>query len=120
MLRKSMHFAAVGAICLLTACSGEEMVQVPYEGTPYAYERTAGFGVAYVRASLAPSRGLNTEEDLGVRNLREIDETAPAAEAEIIEPVEAIAPEPVAEDAGMHETEHMSDADDMFQETQRK
>ena len=120
MLRKSMHFAAVGAICLLTACSGEEMVQVPYEGVPYSMERTAGFGVAYVRASLAPSRGLNTEEDLGVKNLREIDETAPAEAAEIVEPVEALPPEPVVEDTVMHETEHMSDADEMFQETQRK
>ncbi len=120
MLRKYMNFAAVSAICLLTACSGEEWVQVPYEGTPYANERTAGFGVGYVRASMAPSRGLNTkQEDLGVRNLREIDEMAPAEQAEIIEPpapviekIEAVEPEPVEKS--------VSDGDAMFQKKQRK
>ena len=122
MLRKFMNFTAVSAICLLTACSGEELVQVPYEGTPYAHERTAGFGVAYVRASMAPARGLNTEDDLGVRNLREIDNMQPAEEAEIVEPAEPVM-ERAEEFEPMPEAEpapEVQKADDVFNAQQRK
>jgi hypothetical protein len=117
MLRRYINFAAVSAICLLTACSGEELVQVPYEGTPYGNERTAGFGVAYVRASMAPARGLNTaDEDLGVRNLREIDEMAPAEEAVVITP-----PEPVIEKVvAVPPEEPVAEADEVFNKQQRK
>lgn len=118
MVRKFMNFTAVSAICLLAACSGEELVQVPYEGMPYANERTAGFGVAYVRASMAPARGLNTDEgeDLGVSNLREIDAMEPVEEAEVIEPAE-----PTMERVEEFEPEpSMTQADEMFNEQQRK
>ena len=44
-----------GAIILLSACGQEYIVQ-KYTGTPYG-TRTAGSGVEYVRAHMAPKRG---------------------------------------------------------------
>lgn len=42
-------------LLFLSAC-GEGYEMVPYEGTPYG-DRTAGKGVAYVRAKMAPQKG---------------------------------------------------------------
>jgi hypothetical protein len=45
-----------GAIILLSAC-GQDYVAQKYFGTPYG-TRTAGSGIEYVRANMAPKRGL--------------------------------------------------------------
>ncbi len=44
----------------LTAC-GEGYEMVPYQGTPYTMERTAGTGVQYVLAKMLPKKGVTTE-----------------------------------------------------------
>jgi|GEM_PF-3400890 len=56
---------AIFPIFLLTAC-GEGYEMVPYEGTPYNGERTAGKGVAYVRIKLLPKKGLDSAPPAGV------------------------------------------------------
>ena len=40
----------------LSAC-GEGYEVVPYHGVPYTEERTAGWGVQYVRAHMLPEKG---------------------------------------------------------------
>ena len=53
---KSLFLASLAALGLLAACDGYEMVRI--EGmNPYTEERTAGVGVAYVRAHLLPEKG---------------------------------------------------------------
>jgi hypothetical protein len=47
-------------VMTLAAC-GDGWVPQPYEGVPYTYERTAGRGVEYVRASMAPAKEMKTE-----------------------------------------------------------
>ena len=56
-----------GAIILLSAC-GQDYVSQKYYGTPYG-TRTAGSGIEYVRANLAPKRGLvmDNEENVSER-----------------------------------------------------
>ena len=49
-----------GAIILLSAC-GQDYVAQKYFGTPYG-TRTAGSGIEYVRAHMAPKRGLAVKE----------------------------------------------------------
>lgn len=45
-------------VLLLAGCGdGEGWEIVPYHGVPYTLERTAGTGVAYVRANMLPERG---------------------------------------------------------------
>jgi len=58
----SLIFSGV-ALLGLSAC-GEGWEMVPYDGTPYGNERTAGSGVAYVRALLLPERGPNLETEM--------------------------------------------------------
>ena len=43
----------------LAACG--DLVPTPYDGVPYTHERTAGRGVAYVRASMLPPKETKTE-----------------------------------------------------------
>ncbi len=48
----------------LTACGGEgsgDMVATPYHSVPYTEGRTAGSGIAFVRASMLPSKEAKTE-----------------------------------------------------------
>lgn len=52
--------AASALLLTLPACSDDWGTQ-NYEGTPYAGERTAGYGVEYVRAHLLPERGPSLE-----------------------------------------------------------
>lgn len=47
------------AVLTLSAC-GEGWEMVPYEGTPYG-DRTAGYGVAYVRSHMLPEKGPKLE-----------------------------------------------------------
>jgi len=58
----SLIFSGV-ALLGLSAC-GEGWEMVPYDGTPYGDERTAGSGVAYVRALMLPERGPNLESEM--------------------------------------------------------
>lgn len=84
VLRVSLlSFVALPAL-MLSACG--DLVPEPYHGVPYTSERTAGTGVAYVRARMMPAKETRTEM------------IAPAAMVETkVEPVvEAPPPPPVA------------------------
>lgn len=48
-------FACAGAL-FLSAC-GDDYEVVRYTGSPYGNERTAGGGVAFVRAKMMPEKG---------------------------------------------------------------
>lgn len=46
----------------LSACGGEgDYVPTPYHNVPYTHERTAGTGIAYVRASMLPRKEAKVE-----------------------------------------------------------
>ena len=60
LFRGAILTFSVLPVLALAAC-GEGWVTQPYEGVPYTYERTAGRGVEYVRASMAPAKSTNTE-----------------------------------------------------------
>ncbi len=63
------HIILSGFILLaLTAC-GQNYVVQKYYGTPYGGDRTAGSGVEYVRANLAPPKGL----EMDLQQQQEID-----------------------------------------------
>lgn len=50
----------VAGLLVLTACDageGQTWEAIEYEGVPYTEERTAGRGVKYVLAALAPKKG---------------------------------------------------------------
>lgn len=49
-------FLLILPVLMLSAC-GDGWEAVSYSGFPYGNERTAGHGIAYVRANLLPGRG---------------------------------------------------------------
>lgn len=53
--RTILTLTATAPLLLLAACDGYEMQL--YDGFPYGGARTAGHGVAYVRASMMPPKG---------------------------------------------------------------
>lgn len=56
-MRKTLQILSILPLFGLAAC-GDEWEMVPYEGVPYTMERTAGRGVEYVLAKLAPKKGI--------------------------------------------------------------
>ncbi len=104
--RRLTACAVILAPLALTAC-GDGWVTQKYSGVPYDGrgivnddERTAGYGVEYVRASMMPSKGTNTETVL----------EKPA------EPAPAPAPEPKTEPAKAE----IKDAAPLFNKVQTK
>lgn len=59
ILRGSVLILAALPAFALAACG--DLVPTPYDGVPYTHERTAGRGVAYVRASMLPPKETKTE-----------------------------------------------------------
>jgi len=55
--RSTCVLAASAAVLLALPACGDGWTTQPYAQTPYGYERTAGYGVEYVRASMLPQRG---------------------------------------------------------------
>lgn len=52
----SLQIVSFVSLFALAAC-GDGWEVRPYDGTPYDGERTAGRGVEYVRAKMAPQKG---------------------------------------------------------------
>lgn len=59
-IRLSVLTLATAPALLLSAC-GDNLEPTPYHGVPYTDERTAGTGVAYVRAKMLPPKETKTE-----------------------------------------------------------
>jgi hypothetical protein len=59
MSLRSFKYAVLAAPFLLMACDGYEMVRT--DAFPYGNQRTAGTGVAYVLAKMAPEKELKLE-----------------------------------------------------------
>ncbi len=60
-IRKPLSILLVSGSLLALAACGEGYERRPYHGVPYTHERTAGYGVEYVRAIMMPERGPNLE-----------------------------------------------------------
>ncbi|HBR69389.1 MAG TPA: hypothetical protein DEA55_08455 [Rhodospirillaceae bacterium] len=94
----------------LAGCDGYE--RVAYTGVPYNNERTAGTGVAYVRANMLPEKG-------------PVIEAAKPENKEIVKP-KAEAPPPPPPAAPLEETKDILDdvsddkADEIFNDAQDK
>jgi len=100
-----IQLVSVLPLLFLAGC-GEGWEMRPYEGTPYG-DRTAGYGVEYVRANMAPKKGPILDIQMPV------DE--PAAKPE---PEPEPEPEPVA--APDLAEEPLQSADELFDKAQRK
>lgn len=62
ILRQSVLALTLLPALALGACGeGSGWTTVPYEQVPYTHERTAGRGVAYVRAAMLPPKEMKTE-----------------------------------------------------------
>ena len=89
----------------LSAC-GDDLTPVRYEGFPYSNERTAGTGVAYVRAHMASERGPVLRSEM------------PSTESVLEQDIHPIttepAPAPVAKDPLLDK------AEEIFRQIQRK
>lgn len=59
-IRLSILTLATAPALMLSAC-GDNLEPTPYHGVPYTDERTAGTGVAYVRAKMLPPKETKTE-----------------------------------------------------------
>jgi hypothetical protein len=97
-LRASVFSLGVASALLLTAC-GEGYVTEKYYGVPYTSERTAHYGVAYVRAKMAPAAGPVIEPQM--------EETETVIEEPAVAPVQEPEPEPIIEP-------EIEDADPLF------
>jgi hypothetical protein len=95
-------------VLLLSACEGYE--PAPYVGFPYDNIRTAGTGVEYVRANMAPSKGPVLQPAKPV--------PAPPPAAAPAQPA-GPAPAPIQETKDILENID-SDAEKLFNENQRK
>lgn len=123
---------ALGVLVVLASCSGEGggYTQVRYHQVPYTMERTAGTGIAYVRASLLPARGLNTEENapMAASPAPPVTEMTPGAldsadmsvmpaeHAEIVQPAAPV----IEKVTDAQENSAVKHADSMFNKKQRK
>lgn len=62
ILRRSVLALTVLPVLSLGACGeGSGWTTIPYDQVPYTHERTAGRGVAYVRAAMLPPKEMKTE-----------------------------------------------------------
>lgn len=62
ILRQSVLALALLPALALGACGeGSGWTTVPYDQVPYTHERTAGRGIAYVRAAMLPPKEMKTE-----------------------------------------------------------
>ena len=68
---------------ILAGCDG--YVAVPYYGSPYGGDRTAGSGVAYVKAKLMKERGpvLRAEQSVNKAIVEPIKDIAPVIAAHV-------------------------------------
>lgn len=88
-IRRSVQVLSLLSVFALSAC-GEAYEMVPYSGTPYSNERTAGKGVEYVLARLAPKKGPVVEPEMKPAD-------PPPAPAPAPEPVSESTPQPEPE-----------------------
>ncbi len=110
-LNKNLRYTLmIAPLLLLTAC-GEGYEMVSYDGFPYGNARTAGTGVAYVRANMMPARGPAIRA--------EMPEAEKVLEQEMVQPEPAPAPEPVAEPASESDS-LIEQAEEIFRRMQRK
>lgn len=109
--RSFKYIVILAAPLFLAACGeGYEMIRTDTI-FPYGNKRTAGSGVAYVRASMLPEKGVNLES------------VKREQEPKVIEPppVEPPAPIPVEEKGDKEVLENLeTDMDKLFEEVQRK
>ena len=102
-LKQTMYvFATLFSLFLLASC-GDGYDKQPYHGVPYDGDRTAGSGVEYVIAHMAPAKEVDTTPQ----------EKAPEpakAEEKAAEPAPAATPEPTPAPAPAPAEEHKGDA----------
>lgn len=104
-----LRLIAVLPALLLAGC-GEGYELVKYTGFPYGNERTAGSGVAYVRANMMPEKGTSVQPELKETS-KILDKVGtPPPPAEEAEPVQPKA-----------ETEHLlNSAEKIFEQKMKK
>ena len=117
-LSVNMRVMAVVPVLFLAAC-GDGWDTKLYDGVPYTMERTAGHGLAYVRANMMPARGPSVETAAEPEAAPASVTETPSAELktdlnselymEVTEEPEATA-----------EPEPMQKADDLFDSSLRK
>ncbi len=111
--KTKLLLAAPLLLMLPLAGCGEGYEMTAYSGFPYNNERTAGHGVAYVRASMLPQRG-------------PVIEAAQPENTEIIEAPQMATEQPVMQEAPLEETKEIlknmndAEAEKLFNEKQRK
>lgn len=108
VFRRSLLVLSLLSPLALSGC-GEGWEMQPYtEKVPYTMERTAGSGVAYVRASMAPAKGpaLKVEAEEPVKVMKS-------------ESIEKDSPPPAAVEAEK-DTEIVKEADKIFTSRQKK
>jgi hypothetical protein len=94
---RSKALAFLSLPFFLVACE-EGWETKSYSGVPYTHERTAGFGLAYVRAKMMPVQGFVNEvpeETLSEVDMNTVEIDEPAAdpvEVEYVEPEPEIKP----------------------------
>lgn len=109
VLKKSVRMLSVLPVLFLAGC-GDGWVMQPYTKTPYGGERTAGSGVEYVLAKMAPKKAAILEPETVKA------EPPPAGKMETDQPPESapvVAPEPAPEHV-------INDADKLFDDRMRK
>ena len=100
--------------CLSLSACGEGWEVVQYQSTPYGDDRTAGSGVAYVIARMAPPR----EEIAPAPRLQETSEKADELLGN--ENQAAPIPEPQPEPAPAPEVKELKSAEPIFDNAQKK
>jgi hypothetical protein len=85
-IKNMLHALSVLPLCVVAGCGGEWETR-PYEGVPYTEERTAGYGVEYVRARMAPAKGPVTEPTVVEETTTTVIEEAPPPPVEDTAPV---------------------------------
>ncbi len=105
--QKTFKGLALASVLLLAAC-GEGWDTKLYDSVPYSMERTAGNGVAFVRANMMPARGPIVEESSGdIGSVSMSTEVNSELYMEVTDEPEVV-PEPP------------KTADEMFDDAQRK
>ncbi len=83
-MKKFLLLGAVLPAMFLAGC-GDEWDSKLYDGFPYGNARTAGHGIAYVRANMMPEKGPNLEASSPLYDIYNTPEPPPLKEVPLVE-----------------------------------